>query len=510
MNLTQQLHRALQLAPDQPLTICGDRVRSARESADRVARLAGALRSLGVESGDRVALLATNSDRYHEAFFATWWIGAVVAPLNIRWSLAEIGLALRDAGPRVLLVDDAFAAHVPRLRQECPAVAEFVHCGDGTAPDGTTGYEELIAGSEPVEDLRVGGDELAALLYTGGTTGAPKGVMVSHQALTFSTLGTQVAGHSSIPGGLLLTCAPMFHIASIVSWLGQLTVGGTIVFLPGFGAAQVLDAVARHRITTLSLVPTMIQMLLDHPEASAHDLSSVRSLRYGASTMPAALLERAMAAFPQAGFTQGYGMTETAMVTQLGAEEHRAGGHLLRSAGRATPHCEIRILGPDGTELPRGEVGELVVRGASLMLGYWNRPEETAAVLRDGWMHTGDGASMDQDGYVFVADRIKDMIISGGENVYSAEVENALALHPAVAACAVVGLPDARWGERVHAVVVLRPGATAGEDDLRAHTRELIAGYKVPRSVEFTDALPLSGAGKVLKRELRAARLAQR
>jgi acyl-CoA synthetase (AMP-forming)/AMP-acid ligase II len=299
----------------------------------------------------------------------------------------------------------------------------------------------------------------------------------------------------------------MFHIAALLGWLTQIVVGGTVVFLPGFTVGGVLDAVGRYGVTSLGLVPTMLQMLVDHPDSAQADLGGLQHIGYGASAVSESLLKRAMDLFPQARFTQGYGMTETAMITVLGAEEHRTGGHLLRSAGRAAAHCEVRVAGPDGAELPRGEVGELLCRGDHLMLGYWNRPEETATTLRDGWMHTGDAAYMDDAGYVFITDRIKDMIISGGENVYSAEVENTLSQHPSVSSCAVIGLPDLLWGERVHAVVVLRPGMTATEDELRAHVRSLIAGYKTPRSFEFTGSLPVSAAGKILKRELRTAHL---
>ncbi|MGV9313895.1 acyl-CoA synthetase [Streptomyces sp. NPDC003691] len=510
MYLTQSLHRAFQQAPDSTMTVCADRVRTVREVMDRVSRLAGGLRSLGVGEGDRVAVLAMNSDHYHEVFFASWWIGAAVNPVNLRWSPAEIVYALDDSGSGVLLVDDAFAGLVPELRSRCPKLTTVLYCGDGPTPEGTLGYEELLSGSAPAEDLRAGGDTLAALLYTGGTTGSPKGVMISHRGLTTSTLGAQATTSAAVADGTLLVVTPMFHIAGLVGWLGQIIAGGTIVFLPSFTPESLFRAVSRHRVTAMGLVPTMIQMLVDHPAADTCDLSSVRRIGYGASVISESLLTRAMDMFPGAEFRQLYGMTETAVVTTLGPGEHRTGGRLLRSAGRAAPHCEIRVVGPDGAELPRGRTGELLCRGDNVMLGYWNRPAETAAALRGGWMHTGDGAYIDEEGYVFITDRIKDMIITGGENVYPAEVENALARHPAVASCAVIGLPDERWGERVHAVVVLRPGATATEAELRDRARETIAGYKVPRSVEFTGALPLSGAGKVLKRELRAGRIARR
>ncbi|MEU5979798.1 long-chain fatty acid--CoA ligase [Streptomyces sp. NPDC047315] len=506
MYLTQSLHRAVQRAPDETMTICGERRRSAREVRDRVARLAGGLRGLGVAEGDRVAILAGNSDRYHETFYASWWIAAAVTPVNLRWSPAEIIAALNDSGAEVLLVDEPFLGLLPQLHAGCPELRTVVYCGEAAGPPGTRDYEELIAESGPVEDIRAGGDRLAALVYTGGTTGEPKGVMVSHRSLLTSALGTLASAATSVPGGRMLVSAPMFHIAALAGWSGQNSIGGSFVFLPGFRAEAALRALEEHRITSLPLVPTMLQMLIDHPDVKEYDLTSVRRVSYGASAISESVLRRAMEVFPEAEFFQGYGMTETAMITLLGGEEHRAGGALLRSAGRPLAHCEVRIVRPDGTEARRGEVGEIVCRGDHLMLGYWNRPEETAVVLRDGWMHTGDGAFMDDDGYVFIADRIKDMIITGGENVYSGEVENALAAHPAVASCAVVGLPDEHWGERVHAVVVLRPGTAATEEDLQAHVRKLIAGYKVPRSVEFAEELPMSGSGKILKRELRAGR----
>ncbi len=247
----------------------------------------------------------------------------------------------------------------------------------------------------------------------------------------------------------------------------------------------------------------MIQMVVDDPAVGDYDLSSLLHLIYGASPISEALLERARKVFPAVGFTQAYGMTELSPVATLLTPADHDDPALRRSAGRAAPHVEVRIVDPDGREVPRGEVGEVVVRGDNVMLGYWNRPDDTAAAVRDGWMHTGDGGRMDDNGYVFIVDRIKDMIITGGENVYSAEVENALAKHPAIAAVAVIGVPDPDWGERVHAVVVLLPGQNVTEEQLRAHCKTLIAGYKAPRSVDFVDAMPMSGAGKILKRELR-------
>ncbi|MGW4205944.1 AMP-binding protein, partial [Streptomyces sp. NPDC004726] len=379
----------------------------------------------------------------------------------------------------------------------------LVYCGEGPVPEGMVGYEDLVAAAEPVEDVRRGGDEVALLLYTGGTTGLPKGVMASHRSLLTSTFGSMLTNRSVRPGSVTLVTAPLFHIAAFCSWYNQSVVGGTLVFLPVFTPDGFLDAVQRHRVTTCILVPVMVQMVCEHPEFDSYDVSGLETVTYGGAGSPQSLLHRAMKAFPQARFTQGYGMTETGVLTMLVHEDHLAGGPRLRSVGRSTPSVEVSVVGPDGGVLEPGEVGEVVTRGGHVMAGYWGKPEQTAEVLRDGWLHTGDGGYLDEEGYLYIVDRLKDMIITGGENVYSAEVENAVASHPDVASCAVIGVPDEEWGERVHAVVVLRPGRTSTGQEIRAHAKALIAGYKAPRSVEFVDALPMSAAGKILKRELR-------
>ena len=502
MYLTQGLHRAVQKHPDAEATIFGDRRRTFAEVLGRVGRLAAALRTHGVGSGDRVAMLSLNSDRYNEYLLAVPWADAVLNPVNIRWSPAEIAYSLRDSDTRILLIDDAFAPMLPALRAAAPELATVIHAGDGPTPEGALSYEELVAGHEPIEDARRGGDQLAGLFYTGGTTGHPKGVMLSHANLMISAFGILATGRLFGPGTRCLHAAPMFHLADLASWNATTAMGGTHVIIPAFDPVAVMTAIATHGATDALLVPVMIQLLIDHPEITAHDLTSLRSVIYGASPIPQAVLERAMKAFPNASFTQAYGMTELSPVaTLLSPDDHRRG--LLRAAGQAAPHSEVRIVDPDDREVSRGTVGEIVARGGHVMLGYWNQPEATAAAIRDGWMHTGDGGYMDDDGYVYVVDRIKDMIVTGGENVYSAEVENALTTHPAVASCAVIGVPDEEWGERVHAVVVLQPGQSVTAAELREHVKTLIAGYKAPRTAEFVDALPISAAGKILKRELR-------
>ena len=503
MYLTQSLHRNLQQNPDRPATICRDRIRTVAESVDRIAHLAGALAELGVQRGDRVGILSLNSDRYHEFLYAVAWVGAAVNPVNIRWSPAEIAYSLSESDTRVLFVDDAFTPMIPALREQYSGLATVIFCGDGELPSGALGYEALTTESRPVEDTRCGGDELLGVFYTGGTTGHPKGVMLSHNNVLTSALGGLASGQFITPRGRIMHAAPMFHLAAFGAWTSACLVGSTHVMVPMFSPAEVMRAIAEHRVTDTLLVPTMIQMLVDDPAIADTDLSSLAHLVYGASPMPAALLERARKALPAVGFTQRYGMTEMAPVVALLMPADHDNPALRGAAGRAAPHVEVRIVDPGGHDVARGEVGEVVARGDNVMLGYWNRPDDTAAAIRDGWMHTGDGGRMDENGYIFIVDRIKDMIITGGENVYSAEVENALASHPAVAACAVIGVPDPDWGERVHAVVVLLGGQRATVDEIRTHCKTLIAGYKAPRSVDFVDALPMSGAGKILKRELR-------
>jgi acyl-CoA synthetase (AMP-forming)/AMP-acid ligase II len=504
MNITQHLQRNALHTPDCESTICGDRVRNWRETRERVARLAGALRSLGVASGDRVAILSLNSDRFVEYLFAVPWADAVINPVNIRWSPGEIAYSLQDSGTSVLFVDDAFAAMLPALRAQVPGLRTVVHCGDGATPEGALDYESLIAEHAPIDDARRSGEALAGIFYTGGTTGNPKGVMLSHANLVVSAMAAAAAGEFLEPRGRTLHAAPMFHLADLFTVLIRNILGGTHVTVPFFDAAAVAQTIEKHQVTDTLLVPTMIQMLLDAPGAGDADLSSLRRLIYGASPISDALLSRAQVALPGVRFTQAYGMTELApLATYLRAEDH-TDPVLRRSAGRAAPNVEVRIVDGDDNEVAPGVVGEVVVRGGSVMLGYWNRPTDTAEALRGGWMHTGDGGYMDERGFVFLVDRIKDMIVSGGENVYSAEVENALATHPAVAQCAVIGVPDPELGERVHAVVVLVPGAVTTQEELRTHCKALIAGYKAPRTSEFVEAMPLSGAGKILKRELRA------
>ncbi|RED41916.1 long-chain acyl-CoA synthetase [Rhodopseudomonas thermotolerans] len=439
-------------------------------------------------------------------YLAAGWCGGVIVPLNIRWSALENEDALKDCRAVALVVDKAFAATGAVLAQAIPSLT-LIYADDGEVPAGMQGYEDLIAAHAPIPDAMRKAEDLAGIFYTGGTTGRSKGVMLSHGNLMANALNA--LGEGLFPGtSVYLHAAPMFHLANGAAMYSLLLSGGSNVMIPSFTPEGVMQAMQNDRVTDVLLVPTMIQMFVDHPALKNYDLSSLKNIVYGASPISEAVLARASAALPNVQFTQAYGMTELSPIaTLLHWKEHIGEGKAKgrqRAAGRATLGCEVRIVDAEDRTVPYGTVGEICVRGDNVMMGYWERPEETARALAGGWMHTGDGGYMDEHGFVYVVDRVKDMIISGGENVYSVEVENAVAQHPAVAQCAVIGIPHEAWGEQVHAVVVTKAGATVTADELIAHCKALIAGYKCPRSVEITETpLPLSGAGKILKRELR-------
>lgn len=506
MYLTNSLHRCLQQTPDKIATIFRGRQRRYDEFCDRVARLAGALKAAGMKDNDRVGVLALNSDRYLEIIMAVWWGGGVLNPVNIRWSAPEVVYSLDDCDTGMLFIDDQFMPMAAGIAKTAKHTPVFIHAGDGETPDGMLNYEKLIAESAPVDDAWRGYEDLAIIMYTGGTTGFPKGVMQSHRNVWTGCM-SRVAETPPIKGGRSLHAAPLFHAAALSRALNQFIAGETHVIVPAFNAQEVLATIERERVTEVGLVPTMIQALIDHPDFGLRDLSSVQRLAYGASPIIASVLERTMERLPGVDFYHSYGLTEAMVVTLNPPENHREAGRksgLSHSVGRAGLGTLLKIVDECGNEVPRGTVGEIVLRGPSVARGYWAKPAETEQTMCNGWLHTGDGAYMDEAGYVFIVDRMKDMIVSGGENIYSSEVENAIGRHPAVAMCAVIGVPSEEWGETVHAVIVTKPGVPLTEDEVREHCRAFIARYKCPKSVEFREQMPLSGAGKILKRDLRA------
>lgn len=506
MQFTQGLERAVQQHPDMTATICGSRSQTFAQLSARTKQLAGAFAARGLSKGSRLAVLALNCDYYLEVYLATSWAGGIIVPVNFRWSPSEIAYSLNDAACQAIVVDQHHIALIPTLRQQCPDLKHIFLMGGSEDSGDILGLDALIHASEPLPNAGAGGNDLLGIFYTGGTTGRPKGVMLSHTNLCSSGLSMLAEGVFN-EGGVGLHVAPMFHLADMLMTMCLVLRGCTHVMLPAFSPDAVLDHVARHRVTDTLVVPAMLQAITDHPSISDFNTSSLCNILYGASPASETLLRRTMAAFPGVRLTQGYGMTESAaFICALPWHQHvvaEGGPNRLRAAGRSTFDVHLRIVDSDDREVPRGEVGEIIVKGPNVMQGYYNMPDATAETLRGGWLHTGDMAWMDEEGYVFIVDRAKDMIISGGENIYSAEVENAVASHPAVAANAVIGIPHEQMGETVHVAVVLRPGCTLELDALQSHCRTLIAGYKVPRSMEIMPSLPLSGAGKILKTELR-------
>lgn len=505
MYLTQPLHKGKRENPNGEAVIFGARRWTFAELHDRVAILGGVLRELGVVTGDRVGILALNSDRYIELVFGALWAGGVFNTVNIRWSASEIAYSLDDCDTRVLAVDDEFVPLLDEVREKSRSLRVVVYIGDRDCPAGALDYRELMAAGEPVADALRGGEDLAGVLYTGGTTGSPKGVMLSHANLYSCSFGAVLPDcrQDRIVG---LHSAPFFHVAGVGLILQLALRQGTHVVLPRFEELAVLEAIQREKVVETFLVPTMIRAVLNHPRFDEFDLTSLRSLLYGASPIDSTLLGLAMEKLPAAQFLQLYGMTELSPVVSILHSWCHTDPTLkgkLSSAGLPSHMAEIRVVDEDDNEVPNGKVGEIVARGPMVMQGYWNKPEQTAEALRNGWMHTGDAGYLDDDGYVFLVDRIKDMVVTGGENVYSVEVEDALLRLPAIAQCAVIGVPDQKWGERVHAVIVLKAGESLAEQAVIDHCKSLIAGFKCPRSLEFRDELPLSGAGKILKYKLK-------
>lgn len=490
---------------DREVIIDGDHRGTLSEHLDRTTRLASALRTeLGVGPGDRFAIMATNSHQYLELYHAAFLGAGIVNPLNLRLAPAELEFILRDSGTKVVFVDFLFANNIDMIR-EAAGIEKVVLIGPDLDSPHDIAYEDLLAAGEPTIPEEPEEDDPVVLMYTGGTTGLPKGVLLDQRAEMLNLYHVIMAVGID-EGSTYLHQTPMFHAASMGGLLGIPASGARSVFVPLFDPEKVMDLIEEHQVDWTVMVPTMVGMVLRHPEFRPGRLASLRKLTYGASPMPEALLERLLGLYPHLELSQGYGMTEaSAVLTFLTADDHRRGGDVLRSAGRAVPGVVLSVQDEEGNQLPPRTDGEICARAGNFMREYWNRPEETAEAFRGGWYHTGDAGHIDEEGYVYLVDRVKDMIVTGGENVYSVEVEDALGSHPGVEQVAVIGIPSEEWGEAVHAIVVPAEGATIDVDELLAHARERIAGYKVPKSVEIRDEpLPLSGAMKVLKRDLRA------
>ena len=487
-------------APDKVLTLFEGEATTYEEMAGRVTALAGGLAAGGVGPGDVVAILSYNCPEFLETLFAANHVGAIAMPINWRLAAPEVRYILEHSGARALVCDEALLT----LAEEAAAGLDDALVRISIAPVGAPGWttiSDLRSSSPGTEPVAAGGDDVHRLMYTSGTTGRPKGVMLTHANLAWKNLAHIVEfGFTSADLGL--ACGPLYHVGALdLTTTSLIAAGATTIIHRTFDASAVVDEIERSRVTAVWLAPAMVNAIMSLPDIEQRDLSSIRVVINGGEKMPIPLIERIQRVFPSAWFADAYGMTETvsgdtfldraSIITKLG------------SVGRPCLYLELDLWDEDGRSVPAGEQGEIVMRGPKVFKGYWRDPEATSAAFTGGWFHTGDIGVRDEDGYLYIVDRLKDMIVSGGENIASSEIERVLYEHDSVLEAAVVGRPDARWGEVPVAFVALRQGAEATPDALIAHCGEQLARFKVPKEVTFVEALPRNPSGKVLKRELR-------
>ena len=490
-------------APDKALTVFEGETTTYRDMADRATALAGGLAEGGIGPGDVVGLLSYNCPEFLETLFAANYLGAIAMPINWRLAAPEVRYILEHAEARALVCGPALVG----LADDATKGLEdsLLRAGIAApAPDGWVPLAALRAGSHPARRAEASADDVHRLMYTSGTTGHPKGVMLTHANLAWKNLA-HLTEFGFTGDDLGLACGPLYHVGALdLTTTTLIAAGATVIVHRSFDAAAVVDELERSRVTTVWLAPAMVNAVMALPGIETRDLSSVRVVINGGEKMPIPLIERIQRTFPSAWFADAYGLTETvsgdtfldrhSIVTKLG------------SVGRPCVYLDLDIWDEQGRPVPAGERGEIVMRGPKVFKGYWRDPEATAAAFAGGWFHTGDIGVRDEDGYLFIVDRLKDMIVSGGGNIAGSEVERVLYEHDAVLEAAVVGRPDERWGEVPVAYVALRPGAGAGAEELLEHCRARLAKFKVPKEISFVDALPRNPSGKVLKRELRQAR----
>jgi acyl-CoA synthetase (AMP-forming)/AMP-acid ligase II len=486
--------------------VCGEKRLSHSQYAARARRLASALHRLGLRRQDRFAILATNCLEYYESYAAAEYGATILVPINYRLAPAEVAHVLRDSGAAALVFESQFAQAIAAIRPQLPGVLHYVQLGD---PAGDVyAYEALLAASdEDGPPIQPRPDDFSVLWYTSGTTGKPKGVPWRQRAVVGTAQMNARAAEFGRDSRLLQT-TPAFHIGGRGYVLGCAWDGGCTVLHKAFDPVDLLHTIQQERITHTFMVAAMVQAVLAVPDVRSYDISSLRSVFSAAAPIPVPVLKRAIELMGPV-FSIQYGCTEVGNICALpriGVNPHGDEKDIARlaSVGHPVPEIECRVVDDEGRDCPPGRPGEVIVKSSTAFEGYWNNSAASLEAIRDGWYHTGDIAVQDEEGYLFLVDRKKDMIISGGENIYSREVEEAVAVHPDVADCAVIGVPDASWGEAVKAIVVLREGTRLTPEALIEHCRTLIARYKCPRSIEFVDALPRLATGKLDKPALRA------
>ena len=484
MLYVHSMGRAVRYYPDRPALSLGESTLTFSQLHDRVRRLGAGLHSAGFKKGDRLAVLLPNAPEYIELVYACSWLGVIAVPINIRLSVPEIDHVLADCSPRGIVRHSTLPQPKTHLSWDVILDRDGLVTGDGPCPD-------------PCYDP----DAILVLIYTSGTTGRPKGVMLTHSNI-LANVNNFNYWMRYREGGVFLHAAPIFHIADFPALFAAPMFGARQATLTRFQPETFCQVVAKERVNYTVLVPTMINFLTQFVEPNPHDLTSLEMLAYGGSPMAPQLIRKTRELLPNTQLVQVYGLSETGFLTGLQDGEHTA--DKLRSCGRPSPGVDLQIVDDAGNPVKTPNPGEIVARGANIMTGYWNNAEETFASFRSGFFRTGDIGYQDSNGYVFILDRSKDMIVTGGENVYSGEVEAIIFDHPAVREAAVYGIPDTRWGELVAACVVLKPDTQLTPDELIAYCKQFLANYKVPRRIDFSDTdLPKSSSGKVLKRVLR-------
>lgn len=498
MSFIPSLLRAADINPSGLAINHGENRKTWAQFISRISKIASNLKKLGANKGDRIAFMCLNSASYLELLLASWWLGIILVPINTRLSWNEIKHILDDSKPTLFIADECFHSEIARAEQECPDTKKCLLLTNDA-------WAELESGME-INPENVPLDSVGGIFYTGGTTGKAKGVTLTHQSFLFTAMNQERELRIG-KGSVYLHVAPLFHLAGFSTALGAILASSAHTFIDQFSPENFFERLNEDDVTHVLLIPSMIQIIMDHPGLNESLLRRLITISYGASPITPNLLKRLIQTLPTVRLVQFYGMTEVCGAsTVLKPEQHVISGPQsgkTGSVGQPLETFEIKIIKPNGEECGISEAGEIIMKGPAVMSGYWEDQDRTEKTIIEGWLYSGDVGYKDKDGFIYVVDRLKDMIISGGENIYSVEVENVITSHPDILTCAIIGVPDQKWGEKVHGFVVTKPNSHLTEEAIKEFCRSSLARYKCPQTIDFVDSLPLSGVGKILKSELR-------